>query len=140
MEFNEIYKWLKRKCQADADCMNVCERGYIYCINHNYGFPSKLPDEVIDYLKHRNRCHFPSEKSVLDGEVEKFTYRRPLSYSVDYEQSSIVDFKTEVTCNNINPEIELYHYLQWGNLRIFNDKEDIKGERMNDGLTNYIEY
>jgi len=52
MEMSEIFKWLERKCCSEG-CMNISERGYIYCIHHLHGYPSRLPDEVIEYLNRR---------------------------------------------------------------------------------------
>ena len=40
-------EWLKeRKCQEEG-CYNFSESGYIYCVLHLYGFPSKLNTEDI---------------------------------------------------------------------------------------------
>ena len=46
----EIGKWIERKCK-EKSCMNLSIRGSIYCENHLH--VTKLPDEVIGYLKRR---------------------------------------------------------------------------------------
>ena len=71
MNFREISLWLERKCQADR-CMNISIRGYIYCENHLYGFPSALPNEVIEYLRERNTCYFPLWRKNIYEIGEKF--------------------------------------------------------------------
>jgi hypothetical protein len=78
--------------------------------------------------------------------IQQSSYTKLLPYSVEYEDNSIVEIKTEITFienrrgfNSLKPTIKISHYLQWGNLRVFNNTEDKIGRRVGDGLTDYKE-
>jgi hypothetical protein len=55
MNKDEMDYWIEHKCE-EKGCYNVAEKGYIFCIPHLHGTPSKLPEEVIKYLKERGEC------------------------------------------------------------------------------------
>ena len=38
----------ERKCQAEG-CYNYQLSGYIYCVNHIYGFPSRMSPQEIQW-------------------------------------------------------------------------------------------
>lgn len=50
MEYEDIIRLADKKCSED-ECFNYRVSGYIYCENHLYGFPRKLPQDVIDFIK-----------------------------------------------------------------------------------------
>lgn len=52
MTFSEQYieYYRKYKCE-EKGCWNLQEDGYIYCVHHLHGFPSRIPDEIIAILK-----------------------------------------------------------------------------------------
>jgi hypothetical protein len=52
MSKKEINRHISRKCK-EPGCMNYCKTGFIICEHHLYGFPKRLPGEVIVYLKQK---------------------------------------------------------------------------------------
>lgn len=50
MNNKQLKYYLDRKCSEDG-CIYLCAPGYTICEGHLYGFPRKLPDEVIAYLE-----------------------------------------------------------------------------------------
>ena len=79
--------------------------------------------------------------------MQQSSHTKLFRESVEYEDNSIVDIKTEITFvenrrgfNSLKPTIKISHYLQWGNLRVFNNTDDKIGRRIGDGLTDYNEY
>ena len=49
----EIKHWKDLKC-VEPGCMYMREKGYIYCTLHLHDYPSRLPDNVIEYFKNHN--------------------------------------------------------------------------------------
>ena len=99
MDEKKLQKYLDKKCSVEG-CMYLCAFGYTVCEGHLHGFPKKLPDEIITYLKDlkefdriMTRCESQDQMERINGRME---YKK---FSDRFTEKELKEMAKKIGCN-----------------------------------------